>query len=306
MFSVITPVLNGRRHLPRCVASVHAQPDAEHVVVDGASNDGTVEWLRDVAPTGEVRDARPEAAGDAGGVAPSGDRLRWLSAPNRGMYDALNRGIELSQGEWIGFLNADDQLLEGALAAIAEAARRRPEVDVWYGDCLVVLPEGRLLAWRRTIAPDWRLIAATYLYVPSSAIYVRRRVFESGHRFDDRWRSAADEKFVVELLRSGWRWARVDRPLSTFTFTGVNLSQTAPALEESRRLKRTYPWSVRLGRPLYRVLLAVRKILEGAWRPPRPLNYSVWIGDDASAQTTFRVDRPPWRWPGRRAAGGPA
>lgn len=90
LVSIITVVRNGCNTISSTLNSVREQSllAIEHVIVDGASSDGTVELIK----------------------AAQHDRLHWISEPDRGIYDAMNKGIEMARGEWILFLGADDEL----------------------------------------------------------------------------------------------------------------------------------------------------------------------------------------------------
>ena len=106
--SVITPCYNGGAFLPRCCASVADQGEAlaEHIVADGGSTDGTVEWLKRQR------------------------NLRWVSEKDRGMYDAINKGFRMAGGDIVAHLNCDEQYLPGTLAAVADVFARHPGVDI--------------------------------------------------------------------------------------------------------------------------------------------------------------------------------
>src|SRR5579862_3094597 len=121
--SVITPSYNCAEFIEDALQSVARQERVavEHIIVDGASTDGTADIVR------------PHPG------------LRWVSEPDRGQSDAINKGFRLAAGELVGWLNADDYYLPGSLAAIAEAGRQHPEADIIYGDCVFVDGEGRLL-----------------------------------------------------------------------------------------------------------------------------------------------------------------
>ena len=102
--TLVTPTLNADRYLLEALASVRAQqwPDVEHIVMDGGSTDDTLEILgRDPA-------------------------VRVESGADGGLYDAINRGVALASGDVVGFLNADDVLAPGALAAVGRAVRHAP------------------------------------------------------------------------------------------------------------------------------------------------------------------------------------
>ncbi len=291
LFSILTPVRNARAHLPACVESVadQAGPPREHIILDGGSTDGTVEWLRSLAPAGE-------RVGNEHVV-------RWVSGEDRGMYDALNRGLDLARGDWIGWLNADEQYLEGALNQVARAAARRPDVDLWFGDWLIVDGAGACLAWRRPASPGWMSIAATHLYLQSCAMFFHRRLIEAGARFDARWRIVGDEAFVVDLLRRGARAGRIRAALAAFTMTGRNLGLGPEAETEARRLKREWPAWLRLMRVPLRLGVWLRRFAVGGCVSPRQVVYRLYMGDPP-IRRMFESTRPPWRWPGGRPANG--
>src|SRR5437868_5073964 len=108
LFSVLTPSFNYGRYIDDALLSVERQEDVagvEHIVQDGASTDDTVQHLQ----------AR-------------GESLRWVSEQDAGQSDALNRAMRVSRGDVIGWLNADEFYLPGALAAVAEIFSTQPSV----------------------------------------------------------------------------------------------------------------------------------------------------------------------------------
>lgn len=119
--SLITVCWNSAAVIRTALESVFAQAGAEieYIVVDGGSTDGTVEILKEY----EARIGR------------SNITYRWISEKDNGMYDALNKGIRMSTGEVIGWLNADDILAsDEVLAKVAEAFEANPDIDGTYGD----------------------------------------------------------------------------------------------------------------------------------------------------------------------------
>src|SRR3984893_17077250 len=114
--SVITPSLNMLSYLERCVASVADQEGvrAEHLVMDGGSRDGTVEWLA----------SRPNLTSEV--------------RSDNGMYEAINRGFRRARGRILAHLNCDEQYLPGTLATVTRYFDTYPEVDVLFGDTLTV------------------------------------------------------------------------------------------------------------------------------------------------------------------------
>ena len=114
--SIVTPCLNAAATIGRTLDSVASQsyPGVEHVVVDGGSTDGTLELLAQF----------PD--------------VKVISEPDDGLSDAVNKGIALASGELVGWLNADDWYLPGALAAVGEAADANPRAEWFTGGCPIV------------------------------------------------------------------------------------------------------------------------------------------------------------------------
>jgi glycosyltransferase involved in cell wall biosynthesis len=124
--SIITPVYNGEKFISECIECVAAQncAEVEHIIVDGGSNDRTVDILRDKA--GVMR------------------HLRWISEPDQGQSDALNKGISMAKAEYIGILNADDFYEPGALPYVAEIIKNVAEPRFVVGACNVLTADDKL------------------------------------------------------------------------------------------------------------------------------------------------------------------
>ena len=117
-FSIVTPSFNQARFIRRTIESVLGQQgdfDLEYLVVDGGSTDGTAAILEGFAT-----------------------RLQWISEPDRGQVDAINKGLERSTGDVVGWLNSDDVLLPGALRRAAEVFASHPEVEWVHGRCRII------------------------------------------------------------------------------------------------------------------------------------------------------------------------
>src|SRR5215468_3070189 len=119
-FSIITPVLNRRDVLGEAIKSLNAQGqrNVEHIVVDGGSRDGTLEMLREHPSILTLQDRR------------------------RGLYDAINMGIEHASGDVVGLLNSDDSYAPGALRAIERAFVLNPGADAVCGAAELFNPDG--------------------------------------------------------------------------------------------------------------------------------------------------------------------
>jgi putative colanic acid biosynthesis glycosyltransferase len=172
LISVIIVCRNPGPQLADAVSSVAAQGNhAELIVVDGASTDGTAGWL-----------AR-SASGST----------RYISEPDRGVYDAMNKGVALARGEWVLFLGADDRLVPDALRSAADALRTLSG-DVACGEAR--FSDGRVYRFAGLRA------AARRNFAHHQATFYRRSVFQRHGLYDTTLRMQADYDFNLRLMRA--------------------------------------------------------------------------------------------------------
>ena len=272
--SVISPSLNMLEYLRRCHASVADQAGAsvEHIVVDGGSSDGSAEFVRQT----------PGVIGIVG--------------PDAGMYDAINKGLRLAQGEIVAYLNCDEQYLAGTLSFVKRAFAADPSLDMLAGDTLLIRPDGSLIAYRKAYPLPHRLMLVGPLQVHSSSLFFRRRIFEEGHYFDASLKDLGDYELLARLLRCKYRLRICRRYLSAFTMTGANREFGPNARREADQLRSQLPGvMVGLSRPLCLVRWTI-KLLAGAYHQPMPLAYSVYTSSQATTRRAFVVDRASFRW----------
>jgi glycosyltransferase involved in cell wall biosynthesis len=180
-FSIITVVYNGVAHIAEAIASVLGQTgcQVEYIVIDGGSTDGTQAVI-------ESFDTR---------IAHS------VSEPDRGIYDAMNKGLALACGDVVGMLNADD-LYAGpdVLAKVATAFEREP-IDCCYGDLRYVSADlARVVRYWRS-GPYSPASFARGWMPPHPTFFVRRSVYARCGGFDLRYRIASDYELMVRLLK---------------------------------------------------------------------------------------------------------
>ena len=213
--SVITPSFNSAEFVEDAIQSVarqHGVP-VEHIVVDGASSDGTVDILKRY-----------------GG-------MQWISERDRGQSDAINKGFLRSTGDLVGWLNADDYYLPGALETIACAAKYHPEADVIYGDCVFVDRDGKILRSKVEHEFDRAVLMYFGCYIPSTSTFFRRRVIESGLLLDCDYRVCMDFEYFARLAHQGFRFHYVPHVIAAFRWHGSNVSiRNLKRRGEERRL----------------------------------------------------------------------
>jgi GT2 family glycosyltransferase len=194
--SIVTPSYAQGHYLERTLYSVVAQnyPALEYVVQDGGSTDETVEILR-----------RYE-----------GSLSRWASEPDQGQGDAINRGFAQTSGEIMAYLNSDDLLLPGALAYVAKYFASHPEVDVVYGQRVMIDEHDRQIgSWVLPRHDDEEL--AMLDFVPQETLFWRRQIWEeAGGQIDPELSFAIDWDLLLRLREQGARMVRLPRFLGAF------------------------------------------------------------------------------------------
>jgi hypothetical protein len=213
MISIVTATLDAAADLAHTLKSLAQQRGAsfQWIVVDGGSTDGTVELLRQHCPL----------------VA------HWLSEPDRGIYDAWNKGCALAKGEWLLFLGAGDELAApDALANFsAHLALAHPAHDLVYGKLRYISPVGRVdleevgAPWA-DLQGRWELCRPAL--PPHPAVFHHCSLFAHGKRFDTRFKMAGDSHFLLaHALRKAPLF--VPLPLVRAPVGGVSLNLRSAA-----------------------------------------------------------------------------
>lgn len=177
-FSIITAVYNRAPTIGDAIESVRKQsyPSIEHLIIDGQSNDGTIE---------QVLERQSEG-------------MRIVSEPDNGIYDALNKGMRLAQGEVIGLVHSDDYLAHNRVLERVAAAFRNPNIDAAYGDLDYVAADDTDRVIRRWRAGSFnRKSLARGWMPPHPALFIRRSVFERYGGYDTRYQIAADYEAIL-------------------------------------------------------------------------------------------------------------
>jgi glycosyltransferase involved in cell wall biosynthesis len=209
-FSIVTPSLNAEATIAEALRSVREQgcEQLEHVVVDGGSTDGTMDVVR-----------------------AAGAHVRSISEPDRGLSDAMNKGIRMARNDVVGWLNADDVYLPGALERVADAFERYPHAVWATGRCLIIDADGNeirkgITRYKDALLRRWSFpLFLTQNFVSSPATFVRREALVELGGFEERFRYSMDYDVWLKL---GKRAAPVviDAPLACFRMDGESLSMT--------------------------------------------------------------------------------
>lgn len=200
LFTTITVCYNPGEALGRTLDSIAAQnrADLEIWVIDGGSTDGTVE---------ELRRREQQLAG----------QLHWLSEPDGGIYEAMNKGIVRAAGDYVNFLNCGDTYEPQALAAVAMAVAAHPEAQVLYGISRYVNGDGvevRLIREHHTCFRERNIC--------HQSLWYRRDVFAAFGNYDLTYRLLADYDFNIRLWQGGAAFLPLDAIVVTYRLDGVS------------------------------------------------------------------------------------
>jgi len=188
LVSIVTPSFQQAEYLRTCIDSVLGQdyPRIEYSVRDGGSTDGSVAILESY-----------------------GARLKWVSGPDGGQAAAVNAGLGQAQGEIVGYLNSDDWLEPGAVAAAVRALTARPEIDVVFGQATVVNAVGDRLQPFPTQNFDPEIFIQ-HCFISQPAAFWRRSVHDRFGHFSPDFEHTLDYEFWVRLLQGGARFLHVE------------------------------------------------------------------------------------------------
>jgi glycosyltransferase involved in cell wall biosynthesis len=274
-FSIVTPSFRNSRWLRLCIASVADQAGAsfEHIVQDAGSDDGTLLWL------------------------PKDQRVKAFVEKDRGMYDAVNRGYHRAQGDLLAYINCDEQYLPGALQRVKDFFERHPDVEVVFGDCIVVNEQGDYVCERRSLTPQLLHTWGSYnLSFLTAAAFLRRRVLEERQLFfSPEYRDVGDAEWTLRLVKSGVKMAVLPEFLSAFTERGENMSLGANATRERREFRATAPWLTRKAWPLVVAHYRLRRWRAGHYSC-KAHDYAIYTLDSMERRKVFRVTNPTFRW----------
>ena len=214
--SIITVSRNSSGTIRDTLQSVAMQTyhDVEHLIIDGASTDATLDIVK-----------------------AHGSRVTTLvSEKDNGIYDAMNKGLRLATGDFVGFLNADDCFAQADSVARIAAAAETPQVDAVYGDLLYVLkdrPEQAIRYWRSGAFSPSRLRFGWM--PPHPTLYIRRSRIARHGVFDSRLRISADYDFALRYLKlAGLGVAYVPTVLVRMRTGGASNRSLAALLNKSR------------------------------------------------------------------------
>lgn|SRR5574341_137501 len=214
LISIITVVRNGEKTIEQTIESVLNQTydNIEYIIVDGNSTDGTIDIIRNYE-----------------------DRISyWISEPDCGIYDAMNKGIAMSSGVLINLLNADDYL---AFDAVDSAVKRYLELNrpcILYGNTYVIDEIFSVRVEYRSNLHCWRGMTVNH-----QSMFIHADIYKTMGLYDIRYKSAADYDFLVRCVRRNVLFFPLNRFVVSYRNSGI--SSTDPGIrKEVRSINKIY------------------------------------------------------------------
>ena len=211
-FTIITVVRNGSTTLQRCINSIRSQNfrDFEYLIIDGASSDGTLEIIRENA-----------------------DVISFaVSEEDQGLYFAMNKGLNLARGKYIGILNADDVYFPNTLDLVQEAFCKNTNSDIVYGAMRYFSHPGQLYFIHSDELPN-RMIFHPTCFVSSESY---KRIGE----FDTNYQVAADYEFMMRCFKAGENFLGIKDGLAIFSDGGTSAKLKFRSIMETSEIQSRY------------------------------------------------------------------
>jgi glycosyltransferase involved in cell wall biosynthesis len=223
--SIITVNLNNKLGLQKTIESVVNQTfsEYEYIIIDGGSTDGSVEIIKEFA-----------------------DKITyWVSEPDKGIYNAMNKGIKVAKGEYCLFLNSGDWFVNSSL--IKDIFNGLPVCDIVYGNMIKVFPDGKLEIDK---GPQRSLLSLGDMYfgtINHSSSFIRRSLFEKYGLYNEEYKIVSDWAFFLKVI--GLKAVTVkyiDLDINFFDMTGIsNSMKSIRYMERDVELNKVIPDNLR-------------------------------------------------------------
>lgn len=211
-FSIITVCYNSEQTIERTIQSVLSQTynDIEYIVVDGASHDNTLDIVKKYEPI-------------------FNGRMKWISEPDKGIFDAMNKGIRMATGDIIGIVNSDDWLEDDAISRVWEAYvnNNQDSNTLYCGAICYHYLNGNKKKWDvnlSTFRRQARLFVMAGIRHP--AVFVPKDVYCKIGLFNDEMKLSADQDFILRCYYGGISFVDVKAVLSNMSEGGISTDET--------------------------------------------------------------------------------
>jgi glycosyltransferase involved in cell wall biosynthesis len=202
LISIVTIVFNDVQSIEQTMLSVINQSykNIEYIVIDGGSNDGTVDIIKKF----------------------DNNINYWCSEPDKGIYDAMNKGIDRASGEWIIFINSGDRFYNESV--LSNVFSQNHTADVLYGDTMMHYEYGNIV-----LVPHKLQLIEKHMIFAHTSTFTRTKLMKE-HKFNCKYRIAADDDFFYMIYKSGYKFEYIPICVSYFDRTDTGISKSYPKI----------------------------------------------------------------------------
>lgn len=216
--SVITIAYNSEKTIEQTIRSVIAQnyDNLEYIIIDGASNDSTLEIIKKYTT-----------------VYPF---IKFRSEADNGISDAFNKGIALATGKLIGLINSDDQLAYGALDAI-DRTYRETGADVIYGNAIVDDIENGLRLYKKAGKPEQLKYEMPFIH---QSCFICKHVYDSIGRYSEEYNICMDYDMLARIYKQNYKFFNCNVTISIFQYGGTSCKHPIKTINQDMEIAAKY------------------------------------------------------------------
>jgi len=220
LITVITVIYNGEKYLEQTIQSVINQtyPNVEYIIIDGGSTDGTLDIIKKYEDYIDY----------------------WVSEKDKGIYDAMNKGVKISIGLFVAFLGSDDFYEKNALLFLIQPYILGDKSDIFYGDSRILLND-EFLYVRKAVPNKNKIIFGFILLHPDSI--TKLALYKYIGLFNTSFKLAADYEFFLRAYYHGYEFKKIDRVVVNFRLLGYS-SNFKEVFRERIKLYRIYKLNI--------------------------------------------------------------
>jgi len=239
--TIITVCFNSEKTIRKTIESLLNQTykNFEYIVIDGNSSDGTVGIIKEYEYLFH-------------------NKIEWKSEPDGGIYDAMNKGIQLAKGQFIGVLNSDDWYEQNTIRTVRDEILKNKNIDMFYG-YIRLIKDGVEYMVRRN---NYKFILEGTGLIQHPACFISKKVYDEVGGYDASYKICADQDMILRVIKAGKKYYAIDAILTNFLIGGATYLNDTVA-EQIRFKVHHGIMSKRKGRYLffsYKIKLIAQKI----------------------------------------------
>lgn len=221
--SLITPVLNRRNTLKDTLDSVLSQsyPDIEYIIIDGGSTDGTLDLIKEYEPK-------------------FNGKLVWKSEPDEGLFDAMNKGIDIATGDIVGIINSDDFYHDNGIIAYIARELNNTNVDAVYGDVHFVSRKDKNEVVRYYSSNKFRVCKYKFGFMPAhTTFFTYKKFYDDWGSYKPDYKISGDFELLLRFMKvHKLKTKYIHRDFLTMRTGGISTSSLANIITNNKEIRR--------------------------------------------------------------------